>query len=90
MVVPLADHGKQTMQTLEIGIRAVAGVTQAVIGQLDQFVRRLDETILDGLFGVGIAASLVLIDVIAVMHHQVQVLTRRSVCIGVEPAIGHV
>src|SRR3546814_16688234 len=42
MVVPLRDHRKQRVEALEVGVGAIGGVAQPIVGEANHLVRRLD------------------------------------------------
>src|SRR3546814_4255934 len=41
MVVPLRDHRKQRVEALEVGVGAIGGVAQPIVGEAHHLARRL-------------------------------------------------
>jgi hypothetical protein len=74
------------VQPLQVRIGTIARVTQPVIGERDDLGLGEDQTAGNGLLQRGISAARVFVDVIAEVDHQVDVLSRGGMAIGVEVA----
>src|SRR5699024_5201853 len=86
VVVPRADPRHVGVQGLQVGIGAVLGQADPVIGQRDDLVRRL--VVADGAVLTGVLAALVLVDVVAEFDDRVDVPTRLDVSVaGKEPGL---
>ncbi len=86
MIVPLRDHREQLVQPLQIGIAAIGGIAQAVIGERDNLLRRLDIAAGQRVLQRRIVADLIFVQIIADVRDEVDVVPRRGMGIGVEPA----
>ena len=74
------------MQALQVGVEAVAGVAQPVVGERDDLVRGLQEAAGQDVPGVGVGADRVFVEIVADMHHEFEVAALAGVRVGVEPA----
>ncbi len=90
MIVPLRDHREQRMEALEIGVGAIGGVAEPIVGEADHLVRRLDVAAGQRILQRGIFADPIFVEIVADVRHEVDVAARRGVGIGVEPAEGQV
>ncbi len=86
VVVPHRDHRQHLMQALAIGIGAVGGVTQAVIGQRDDFGLWGQHALGHALPRIGVIVGAIFVDVVAQMHREIGVVRLGRVAIGIEPA----
>jgi len=74
------------MQALEILIRAVRGVTQAVVSQSDDLIARCNAAIRVALILRRISAAAVLINIVAQMHRKIDIIDLGCMGIGIEIA----
>jgi hypothetical protein len=86
VVVPHHHHREALVEPLEIGVGPVGGVPQPIIGQAHHLGRRLDHPAGERSVRARIAAALIFVEIIAQVDHQVDVLARGGMGVGVEPA----
>ena len=86
VVVPAGDHRIGLVQALQVGIEAVAGVAQPIVGERYGLVRRVERARGMRLGRIRVDAGRVLVEIVTHMHHQVEVAALAGVRVGVEPA----
>ena len=86
VVIPACDHRVRLVQALQVGVEAVAGVAQPVVGERNDLVRGLQQASGQDISGVGVGADRVFVEIVADMHHEFEVAALAGVRVGVEPA----
>ena len=71
VVVPDGDQRRRSAQGLEIGIRVVLGIAQAVVVEADDLTIGLELAVAGGILGLAIASGAVLVDVVTQMQPSV-------------------
>ena len=90
MIIPHRDHRQDLMDALKVGITAIGGVAQTIVGQLDHFVRRLDHPSRQHLFLRRISSHRIFIKIVAGMDHQIEFPILGRMGIGIEIAEGQI
>ena len=89
MIVPQCNHRRHLVQPLEVGVSPIGSVTQAIVGDRQNFRVGHQCAPHDALTGPYRRIA-IFVDIVADMQPQVEIVARRSMGIGVEPAIGQV
>src|SRR3546814_8014925 len=78
------------MEALEVGVGAIGGVAQPIVGEAHHLVRRLDLAAGQSNLQRRIMTGLIFIKIAPDMRYEIDVVPRRGMGISVEPAEGQI
>src|SRR3546814_18128089 len=78
------------MEALEVGVGAIGGVAQPIVGEAHHLVRRLDLAAGQSILQRRIMTGLIFIKIVPDMRYEIDVVPRRGMGISVEPAEGQI
>jgi len=90
MIVPHHDHREAAMEALQVGIGAIGGVAQPIVGQGDDLAGRFDQAAGQRLRRGRVFSALIFVEIVAEVEHEVEIVAPGGMGVGVEPAEGQV
>ena len=85
MIVPDTDHWQRLVNAPQIGVAAICGIAQTIIGKHYDLILRPKDALLMRLFGRGIGAALIFIEVITKVNGQIGIIRLYRMRIGIKP-----
>jgi len=90
VIVPHHHHRRRGVKALKIGIRAIGGMAESIVGEGDRLRRRVEDSAGHGFARRRVFAAFIFVEIVAEMDEQIEVAAAGGMGVGVEMAEGEV